>query len=414
VILGGGILGLSTAYYLSLHALPGQTVTVVDSSPKLFQCASGRGTGILANNWFVEPFQTLARYSWDLHQSFSEEHGGREKWDYSGTIRFDVHKGQLTDESTRARNQETLSQNRPSRCKRCIGAINSTASPGSKSPKWLQIRENMEVDAVSGFNETSQIDPQKLSEFLLKKCLQQGVRLHLNKMTTSVSRDAVSGEIDGIEVEHSNKPGGPRERLNATHLVIAAGPWSLGLFESLFPDASVAIPMWVNKSGNSLIVKTPSWKPRDDLDGCQSAVFNDYLGFSLDISSRLEGTLVIAGFGADPEDLPRLATDVLPQQNKIKQMMELGELLTRHNGSSLTAVRGSRCYQPNTFNGLPIITKVSNQELFKDASPDDAIRGTRGLYFLSGHGRYGILLSLGSGKLLAQIIHGCEPDVDLA
>jgi len=59
----------------------------------------------------MEPFRTLARYSWNLHRSFAEEHDGREKWDYSGTIRFDVHKGVLTDESTRARKQEALTQN---------------------------------------------------------------------------------------------------------------------------------------------------------------------------------------------------------------------------------------------------------------------------------------------------------------
>ena len=35
VILGGGILGLSTAYFLSLEALPGKRVTVIDSSPEL-------------------------------------------------------------------------------------------------------------------------------------------------------------------------------------------------------------------------------------------------------------------------------------------------------------------------------------------------------------------------------------------
>lgn len=281
----------------------------------------------------------------------------------------------------------------------------------TKHPK-CELRAPKALSAVSLTDLTR--DPRKLSQFLLQKCLDQGVQLRLNSMATRVTRDA-SGEIDGIELERSDSPGGPRDRLSATALVIAAGPWSMGLFETLFPDASVSIPMWVNKSGNSLLVKTPGWTPQDDKRGCQSAVFNDYLGFSLDISGRLQGNLMIAGYGADPVPLPRLAINVKPQSNKIEQMEKLGELLTRHSGYKLTTVLAARCYQPNTLSGLPIMAEVANAALFKDAPPSTTMApNSRGLFFQSGHGRYGILLSLGSGKLLTQMILGRETDIDIA
>lgn len=111
IILGGGILGLSTAYFLSLNPQADKQITVIDSASCLFHGASGAATVILANNWFEEPLQTLAQYSWNLHREFATEHDERAKWDYSGTIRYDVHKDRMTDERSRARNQEQLAQN---------------------------------------------------------------------------------------------------------------------------------------------------------------------------------------------------------------------------------------------------------------------------------------------------------------
>lgn len=49
VILGGGIIGLCTAYFLSEsgHTRP-ESIHVIDSSDELFHCASGLGAGFLA------------------------------------------------------------------------------------------------------------------------------------------------------------------------------------------------------------------------------------------------------------------------------------------------------------------------------------------------------------------------------
>lgn len=49
VILGTGIVGLSTAYFLSESGnTKPESITLVDSSPELFRCASGLAGGFLA------------------------------------------------------------------------------------------------------------------------------------------------------------------------------------------------------------------------------------------------------------------------------------------------------------------------------------------------------------------------------
>jgi glycine/D-amino acid oxidase-like deaminating enzyme len=52
VIIGAGIIGCATAYYLS-KIKPDQgtfKITLIDSSPELFECASGRAGGFLASD----------------------------------------------------------------------------------------------------------------------------------------------------------------------------------------------------------------------------------------------------------------------------------------------------------------------------------------------------------------------------
>jgi glycine/D-amino acid oxidase-like deaminating enzyme len=49
VIVGAGIIGLSTAFYLSSQAdSQNRTIALVDSSEELFKCASGLAGGFLA------------------------------------------------------------------------------------------------------------------------------------------------------------------------------------------------------------------------------------------------------------------------------------------------------------------------------------------------------------------------------
>lgn len=51
VILGSGIVGLCTAYYLSESGnTDPQSIHLIDSSPELFQCASGLAGGYLAKD----------------------------------------------------------------------------------------------------------------------------------------------------------------------------------------------------------------------------------------------------------------------------------------------------------------------------------------------------------------------------
>lgn len=91
VILGGGIIGLSTAYHLSKHQ-PGSTIHLVDSSPELFASASGFAGGFIAKDWFRDNAASLGELSFQEHKNLAEQHSGRENWGYSKSVTISYEK----------------------------------------------------------------------------------------------------------------------------------------------------------------------------------------------------------------------------------------------------------------------------------------------------------------------------------
>lgn len=84
VILGAGIIGTSTAYYLSQSSdTPPTDIHLVESSTELFASASGYAAGFLACDWFSPASSALGALSFDLHRELAEKDNGFEKWGYS-------------------------------------------------------------------------------------------------------------------------------------------------------------------------------------------------------------------------------------------------------------------------------------------------------------------------------------------
>lgn len=81
VIPGGGIIGLSTAYYLIKDQRelsgPVPNIIILDSASELFAGASGGSTGIVGDYTFKSEVAELGTLSWELLKGLNEEFGGR-------------------------------------------------------------------------------------------------------------------------------------------------------------------------------------------------------------------------------------------------------------------------------------------------------------------------------------------------
>ncbi|KAF7792858.1 hypothetical protein EIP86_003959 [Pleurotus ostreatoroseus] len=132
VILGTGIIGLSTAYYLSHLAdpdsdqqlssqkttptasdthpsSPKHEIHLVEPCPELFSSASGKAAGFLAKDWFAPAVAPLGAFSFDLHRELAQAHDGATRWGWCESVSYsldrdesDVDEDEVWDDDAKA------------------------------------------------------------------------------------------------------------------------------------------------------------------------------------------------------------------------------------------------------------------------------------------------------------------------
>lgn len=132
VIIGAGIIGTSTAYYLSQSSK--NPIHLVEASPQLFESASGYAAGFLARDWFVPSLSALGELSFDLHKQLAEENDGHARWGYS--------------RSTGTSLAETVGKNGADWLMEGVSRATAAASHSNVSgnrPAWLSPGEDLDV-----------------------------------------------------------------------------------------------------------------------------------------------------------------------------------------------------------------------------------------------------------------------------
>lgn len=150
IIIGAGIIGLSTAHYLSQSPrTPPQTIHLVEAAPSLFASASGYAAGFLARDWYGPALAPLGALSFDLHKELAEKHDGRAKWGYMRST------GTSMAEDSRAdgpRGEDWLREGGS----RAVMA-GEHEFEGGEGPAWLTRRRGDRVDVISEDGSTAQV-----------------------------------------------------------------------------------------------------------------------------------------------------------------------------------------------------------------------------------------------------------------
>ncbi|KAL8692462.1 MAG: hypothetical protein Q9218_002530 [Villophora microphyllina] len=404
VIIGAGIIGTSAAYYLSQSRTPPPSIHLVESSPELFASASGYAAGFLARDWFSGATASLGRLSFDLHRELAKEHNGYEKWGYSRstatslveTIGGEEEKDWLDGGTSRAK------------------AAKRIAESDGTQPAWLAPRHGR-PDIIDKGDGTAQVDPYELCQFLLAECKNRGVKLHQPAKVINITRDSF-GALSSTDIVYNKSPDSfINYNIPCTRLVLAAGAWTPQVFTTLFPNSKLNIPI-SSLAGHSLLLRSPHWPPpssnivllsnNPQQPPCHALFTSDPIGqYAPELFSRLpSGHIYIAGLNGQ-YPLPKLATERVIDPEAIKTLKGTAERLL--GKGEFKVERESLCFRPVTGRGVPIIGPATRKHPTRNKDRED------GVWIAAGHGPWGISLSLGTGKVVAEMLDGKETSADV-
>lgn len=411
VILGAGIVGISTAYYLSDHQPP-STVHLVEPASELFSSASGYAGGFLAKDWFASELLSLGTLSFELHKQLAAKHGGRKKWAYSPTTSVGYSQ-QADNLSTEKKRGDDWLRHGTSRAQ-----VAPVEAPGAEQftaqdPPWLRRTAGDHVELISAEGTTAQLDPLLLCRFLLDECLKRGVRLHHPASALSVSTD-LRGELASIRIADGESP--TETDLPCTRIIIAAGVWSGKVFQDLFRHSKLDIPV-ASLAGHSIVLKSPRWKGADN-DRCHAVYTTRGAGFSPEIYARVGGHIYLAGLNSPATPLPDLTGKAPVHSDAMARLKETAKMLLGDSNpdgtvdDDLEVVREGLCFRPVTPWGLPIIQRIPDSNLGVRMATRPGADG--GVYIATGHGPWGISVGVGTGMVVAEMVQGRPLSADIS
>ncbi|AAW41882.1 cytoplasm protein, putative [Cryptococcus deneoformans JEC21] len=354
VVIGGGIAGVSTAYFLSTHPQRSSStsITIVEGT-KIAAAASGFSGGFLAKDWHGTSTSSLSEFSFDLHASLAEEFGGKEKWGY--------------------RTVETLS-------------IETDATSMSKKASplpWLRNGLVHSSRTLGSHTTTAQVHPRLFTTFFANKFLEQPSTSVVIGTVKSLNLEGGASKSIGIV-----SPEGDKTEIDADVVVIAAGPWTGRLAGQLLGEKIGSRLGVQGHRAHSIILKT-----KEELSATclfTSMTLEDGSVGEPEVYTRPDGTTYICGAG-DGVPLPPSAAEVSPSKSAIaklhKQSQSLSPVFTLERGAEVISEQA--CYLPIADRGRPLIGKV---------------RGVEGVYVGSGLSCWGITQGPGTGKVLSEMI----------
>lgn len=230
------------------------------------------------------------------------------------------------------------------------------------------------------------------------------MQVHFPATALSIDTD-VRGELASVRIGHTESSA--ETTIPATRLLIAAGGWTPRVFETLFPNSRASIPV-ATLAGHSLVVKIPE-SYSDDI--CYS-MYCEFDGISPEVYSRANGVIYITGVNSPLTPLPDIATDAQISEAGLDRLKEIARtFISTPEGEDLEVVRTGLCFRPVADRGTPILARVEDSQLGQVKTRP----GSEGGVFIAvGHGPWGISLSQGSGKVMAEMMQGRPLSADIS
>ncbi|KAG8669734.1 hypothetical protein FPOAC2_09076 [Fusarium poae] len=231
VIVGGGVIGSTTAYYLTRHPKFNKalhTITLLEAAPTVAAGASGKAGGLLALWAYPD---CLVPLSYRLHAELAAEHNGPQRWGYRqlgcGSFEAVVSRDKLKSIRTNGGKNQGQDGKEWEKLPKQNGAAKELLKAGNlpKDLDWVdrEIIESWSEMGAPGKTETSQVHPLHFTTSIAELAQQGGAQIHTNTKVTNIN----SSETGVESIEYLDRNSDETKTIqDVTDVVVAAGPWT--------------------------------------------------------------------------------------------------------------------------------------------------------------------------------------------
>ncbi|PMD29182.1 FAD dependent oxidoreductase [Hyaloscypha variabilis F] len=382
VIVGGGIIGCTTAYFLTRHPLFNPAlhkITIVEAQA-IASGASGKAGGLLAL-WAYPA--CIVPLSFKLHAELAKEHNGAERWGYRtlhvGSIRA---KGKVYGAAVKG--EEKFGGEEWQKLPKTKNRGKTLASI-PKDLDWF------DTDCIKGYSEmgtpetTAQVHPYLFTTSIFQLAVEAGVNIIYGSVTAI---DSFDNAVKGVTYEEK----GTRhiKTLPASDIVLAAGPWTSHVFPEAPIDAIRAHSVVIKADVSPWAVFTEIDLPKDfgrkTEDGAKKR--RHALNVNPEMYARPDGTVYACGEGDTDVPLPKTSDLVICDDDRCQDIVDYISSISTPLRAGEVLVKQA-CYLPHlSAGGGPLIGET----------------GIKGLWMASGHTCWGIQNSCATGKLMSEFI----------
>ena len=371
---GGGIIGCSTAYFLTRHAYYNPKIhsIVILEASQIAGGSSGKAGGLLAE-WATP--KCLAPLSFKTHAALAKEHGGDKIWGHRNVHCADV---------------KLQAQDLGHKVGVANGAKNEFIPHSANVPSeldWLfpgSVKSYKELGTPS---DSGQVNPYMFTRKLAELAEDKGAKIIIGS-ATAIKYAEDNRRI--VSVQYSQN--GSINSLAATDILLSAGPWTSRLFTRVHLKAPRGHSVVIKPSRNLspyVLFPTIATPPNGSLDHILSPEIYPRPG------DQLHDFDTVYACGPDDYDVPLPETsksvavddqscnDVWTAVKSISQEIHDGEVITKQ-----------ACYKP----------QIRPHEDGEEVGPMVGPTGIEGLWLATGHDEWGIQNAPGTGLVMSEMI----------
>ncbi|KAI6805214.1 hypothetical protein KC327_g7438 [Hortaea werneckii] len=378
IIVGAGIVGLNIARELAIQTEQAgirHAITVIDIQEDVCCLASANCAGLLSIHGRPDSLQSLCDLSLEAWGDLSDIPG--------------------FSESTKLR----------------LDSVYTVARSDGKNrdakPSWYTGHglESFEQDSTS----IGKLDTDSLIDHLLVDCRARGVSFIFNRSIDTATMK--SGKLSAITITDPHRKG-RNATIQCQNLILAAGAYTSGIVQYLFPQNSLQLENHV-RDAHWYHTLVPDMTKEDDIGllfptlAESDRLLDDKM---IMVSSQEDEIISIIGQDRESKNISLSPADAMADHSGDRNALRH---LKRLIAERLRPVDGDRRYTKGSSlisssnNGLPVLDAVPTSLLFNTAE-SETCKQESGLWLCFGFGMYGTTLAPGAARAICRRMFG-EP-----